>query len=64
MPVSSELLEAINREIQEIPIERERWKELVVELNQLRQAAEGALAEHDFDRDPAEFAVLLRSRRR
>jgi hypothetical protein len=63
MIVSSELLEAMNREIQEIPIERERWKELMVELNQLRQAAERALAEHDFDRDPDEFAVLLRSRR-
>jgi len=64
MPISAKLLEAINREIQNIPIEQERWKELVVELNQLRQAAEGALDVHDFDRDPAEFSALLRSARR
>jgi hypothetical protein len=63
MPVSAKLLEAINREMQRIPIRDERWEELAVELNQLREAAEGALAVHDFDRDPAEFSALLRSRR-
>jgi hypothetical protein len=63
MPVSAKLLEAINREIQRIPIRDERWEELAVELNQLREAAEDALAVHDFDRDPAEFSALLRSRR-
>ena len=63
MPVTAELLEAMNCEIQEISIEKERWKELAVELNQLRQAAEGALAVHDFDREPAEFSVLLHSGR-
>jgi hypothetical protein len=39
MPVTAELLKAINREVQGIPIEEERWKELAVEVNQLRQAA-------------------------
>ena len=63
MPVTAELLKAINRELQGIPIEEERWKELAVEVNQLRQAAESALGVHDFDRDPAEFSSLLRSRR-
>ena len=56
MPVTAELLKAINREVQGIPIEEERWKELAVEVNQLRQAAESALGVHDFDRDPAEFS--------
>jgi hypothetical protein len=32
-------------------------------LNQLRTAAETALAVHDFDRDPADFQAVLRSRR-
>jgi hypothetical protein len=63
MPVTTELLKAINGEMQGIPIEEERWKELVVEVNQLRQAAESALGVHDFDRNPAEFSVRLRSRR-
>ena len=63
MPITAELLKAINREVQGIPIEEERWKELAVEVNQLRQAAESALGVHDFDRDPAEFSSLLRSRR-
>jgi hypothetical protein len=62
MSVTAELLKAINREVQGIPIEEERWKELVVEVNQLRQAAESALGMHDFDRDPAEFSILLRKR--
>jgi hypothetical protein len=63
MPVTAELLKAINQEVQGIPIEEGRWKELAVEVNQLRQAAESALGVHDFDRDPAEFPSLLRSRR-
>ena len=63
MPVSAEMLAAINREIQGVPIREERWPELAVELSQLRAAAEAALAVHDFDRDPAEFFALLRSRR-
>ena len=63
MPVTVDLLKAINHEVQGIPIEEGRWKELVVEINQLRQAAESALGVHDFDRDPAEFLVLLRSRK-
>jgi len=42
----------INREIEGLPIEDKRWAELAVELNQLRGAAEAALAKHDFDREP------------
>jgi hypothetical protein len=63
MPVSAKLLEDINREMQRMPIRDERWGELAVELNQLREALEDALTVHDFDRDPAEFFALLRSRR-
>jgi hypothetical protein len=64
MAVSPKLIEAINQEIQAIPIAETRWPELAVELNQLRAAAEAALAVHDFDRDPADFqAMLHRSRR-
>jgi hypothetical protein len=63
MPASAKVLKAMNDETQRIPIGEDRWRELAVELNQLRAAAEAALAVHDFDRDPAEFAALLRSRR-
>ena len=59
MPVSPKLIAAINQEIQAVPIVEARWPELAVELNQLRAAAEAALAVHDFDRDPADFRVLL-----
>jgi hypothetical protein len=63
MPVSAQLLEVIDREIQDVPIRQERWSELAAELNQLREAAAAALAAHDFDRDPTEFISILRSRR-
>lgn len=63
MPVTADTLKAINSEMQNIPIAEERWRELAVELNQLRAAAETALAVHDFDRDPTEFSALLRSRK-
>lgn len=63
MPATVDTLKAINSEMQSIPIGEERWRELAVELNQLRAAAEGALVVHDFDRDPAEFFALLRSQR-
>jgi hypothetical protein len=63
MPIRAELLKALNDETQNIPIAHERWPELAVELNQLRTAAEAALAVHDFDRDPADFPAVLRSRR-
>jgi hypothetical protein len=63
MPIRAELLEELNDETQKIPIAQERWPELAVELNQLRTAAEAVLAVHDFDRDPAEFPAVLRSRR-
>jgi len=63
MPVSAELLEAINREMQHIPISQGRWPELVLEFTQLRAAAEASLRAHDFDRDPTEFLALLRATR-
>jgi len=63
MPIRAELLKALNDETQNIPIAQERWPELAIELDQLRRAAEAALAAHDFDRDPGEFPALLRSRR-
>ena len=63
MPITPRLIEAINQEIQSVPIAETRWLELAVELNQLRAAAELALAVHDFDRDPTDFADLLDSRR-
>jgi hypothetical protein len=63
MPIRAELLKALNDETQNIPIANERWPELAVELNQLRAAAEAALAAHDFNRDPGEFPAVLRSRR-
>lgn len=61
MPVSPNLLKSINEEIQSIPIAKTRWPELAIELNQLRDAAEATLALHDFDRDPDDYAVLLRT---
>jgi hypothetical protein len=63
MPIKPELLKALNEEAQNVPIAEERWPELAVELNQLRTAAEAALKVHDFDRDPADFQVVLRARR-
>jgi hypothetical protein len=63
MPIRAELLKELNDETQKIPIAQERWPELAVELNQMRAAAETALAVHDFDRDPADFQAVLRSRR-
>jgi len=63
MPISPEALKTINDEAQHVPIAESRWPELAVELNQLRAAAEAALAAHDFDRDPTEFSAWLRSRR-
>jgi len=62
MPIKPELLKELNEQTQNIPIAQERWPELAVELNQLRTAAEAALAVHDFDRDPGEFPAVLRSR--
>ena len=45
MAVSPKLIEAINQEIQAMPIAGTRWPELAVELNQLRAAAEAALVD-------------------
>ncbi len=64
MPVSPKLLEAINREIQKVPIEDRRWPELAIEIDQLRAAAETALAVHDFNRDPADFVALISGQKR
>ncbi len=61
--MTNELIEKINRELQHIPIGSERWKELSVELGQFVAVAEAARAVHDFDRDPTEFQLLLRSAR-
>ena len=63
MPVSPRLIETLNQEVQSVPIVEARAAELAVELNQLRAAAEAALAVHDFDRDPADFRALLDSRK-
>jgi len=63
MPITAAVLNAINDEAQRVPISEDRWPELAVELNQLRAAAEAALAVHDFDRDPTEFSALLRSQK-
>ena len=61
--MSPELIEMINRELQEIPIAAKRWPELSVELTQLRAAAIAAQPTHDFDRDPTDFTDLLRAAR-
>jgi len=63
MPIKAELLKELNDQAQNVPITQERWPELATELNQLRTAAEAALTVHDFDRDPGDFAAVLRSRR-
>jgi hypothetical protein len=59
--MTDDLLETINRELQHLPISPERWKELAVELRQLHDAVEAAAAVHNFDRDPGDFQLLLRS---
>jgi hypothetical protein len=61
--MTGDLIEKINSELQHLPIGSERWKELAVELSQLQSAAEVSRAAHDFDRDPADFHVLLRAAR-
>jgi hypothetical protein len=61
--MSAELIETINRELQHIPIAASRWKELSVELTQLRAAAAATKPSHDFDRDPTGFMDVLRANR-
>jgi hypothetical protein len=61
--MNADLIETINRELQHIPIGSERWKELSVELSQFVAASEAARVVHDFDRDPADFQLLLRGAR-
>ena len=59
MTVTAKSINAINDEMQEIPIEEKRIGELSVELNQLFCAARALRPEHDFDRDPADFQRVL-----
>ena len=61
--MTGDLIEKINSELQHLPIGSERWKELAVEMSQLQAAAEASRAVHDFDRDPADFHLLLRAAR-
>ncbi len=59
MTVTAKSINAINEEMQEIPIEKKRIGELPVELNQLLVAARALRPAHDFDRDPADFQRVL-----
>ena len=59
MPVTDKSIDAINEEMQEIPITGQRFKELPVELNQLLKAARALRPAHDFDRDPSDFQRVL-----
>ena len=59
MTVTAKSINAINEEMQEIPIEKKRIGELPVELNQLLAAARALRSAHDFDRDPADFQRVL-----
>lgn len=59
MTVTAKSINAINEEMQEIPIEEKRIGELPVELNQLLGAAQALRPAHDFDRDPADFQRVL-----
>ncbi len=59
MTVTAKSINAINEEMQEIPIEKKRIGELPVELNQLLAAARALRPAHDFDRDPADFQRVL-----
>ena len=59
MTVTVKSIRAINEEMQGIPIEEKRLRELTVELNQLLGAAQVLRPAHDFDRDPADFQRVL-----
>ncbi len=59
MPGTDKSIDAINEEMQEIPITGQRFKELPVELNQLLKAARALRPAHDFDRDPSDFQRVL-----
>ena len=59
MTVTVKSINAINEEMQEIPIEEKRIGELPVELNQLLDAARALRPLHDFDRDPENFQRVL-----
>ena len=63
MPIDPDLVAGLNAGIDRLKIDERRWPELALELDQLREAAERALAAHDFDRDPAEFAGMLAAER-
>ena len=59
MSVTVKSINAINEEMQEIPIDEKRIGELPVELNQLLGGARALRPLHDFDSDPANFQRVL-----
>ena len=59
MTVTVKSINAINEEMQEIPISEARIGELPVELNQLLSAARALRNAHDFDSDPVDFQRVL-----
>jgi hypothetical protein len=59
LTVSDKSINAINEEMQEIPIAAARIGELPVELNQLLKAVRAIRPAHDFDRDPSDFTRVL-----
>ena len=59
MTVTVKSINAINEEMQEIPIDEKRIGELPVELNQLLSAARALRPAHSFDSDPADFQRVL-----
>ena len=59
MTVTVKSINAINEEMQEIPIDEKRIGELPVELNQLLSAARALRPAHAFDSDPADFQRVL-----
>ncbi len=63
MTVTDKSIDAINEEMQEIPIDAARIKELPVELNQLLKAARALRPAHNFDRDPSDFQRVLHKAR-
>ena len=64
MAITSKTVRALNKEIQQIPIDDARIEELPVELNQLHDAAAALRDIHDFDREPADFRRVLHALKR
>jgi len=59
LTVTDESINKINEEMQKIPIDSARIKELPVEVNQLLKAAQALRPTHDFDHDPSDFQRVL-----